>query len=103
MTHFVRCIKPNLIKAPGVWEDEIVSKQLRCSGVMEAVRVIAAGYPDRVPHSEILGRFAALIPSEERPSADKEGEKIAASRTLQLLKLEPKEFSTLPAEWKPGA
>ena len=39
----------------------MVSKQLRCSGIMEAVRVIAAGYPDRVPHSEILGRFAALI------------------------------------------
>jgi myosin V len=103
VTHFVRCIKPNLIKAPDVWEDEIVSKQLRCSGVMEAVRVIAAGYPDRVPHSEILGRFAALIDADERPSADKEGEKVAASRTLEKLKLEPKEFSTWPVEWKPGA
>lgn len=91
-THFVRCIKPNLTKAPTVWEDEVVSKQLRCSGIMEAVRVIAAGYPDRVPHSEILGRFAALISSDERPSADKEGEKAAASKTLQLLKLDPKEF-----------
>ena len=36
----------------------MVTKQLRCSGVMEAVRVIAAGYPDRVPHFEILGRCA---------------------------------------------
>jgi len=91
-THFVRCIKSNLAKAPRVWEDEIVSKQLRCSGIMEAVRVIAAGYPDRVPHSEILGRFAALIAPDERPSADKEGEKAAASKTLQLLKLDAKEF-----------
>ena len=53
---------------------------------------IAAGYPDRVPHSEILGRFAALIGSEERPSADKDGEKAAAVKTLQLLQLEAKEF-----------
>ena len=94
-THFVRCIKPNPNKAPRVWEDNIVSKQLRCSGIMEAVRVIAAGYPDRVPHSEILGRFAALIPPDDRPSADKEGEKAAASRTLHLLKMDAKEFGML--------
>eukprot|EP00966_Prymnesium_polylepis_P322517 7378774-Prymnesium_polylepis.1 len=34
---------PNAEKAPDVWADEMVTKQLRCSGVMEAVRVIAAG------------------------------------------------------------
>ena len=60
----------------------MVSKQLRCSGIMEAVRVIAAGYPDRVPHSEILGRFAALIQLDQRPSADKAGEKAAASQVV---------------------
>jgi len=58
-THFVRCIKPNAEKVPNVWVDDMVTKQLRCSGVMEAVRVIAAGYPDRVPHYEIIGRFRA--------------------------------------------
>jgi len=88
----VRCIKPNAQKAKMVWEDDMVSKQLRCSGIMEAVRVIAAGYPDRVPHSEILGRFAALISSDERPSADKEGEKAAASKVLSMLHLDSKEF-----------
>ena len=41
-THFVRCIKPNMQKHPALWEDDIVTKQLRCAGVMEAVRVIAA-------------------------------------------------------------
>ena len=91
-THFVRCIKPNQQKQAKLWEDEMVGKQLRCSGIMEAVRVIAAGYPDRVPHSEILGRFAALIPMTDRPSADKDGEKAAASKTLALLKLDSKEY-----------
>lgn len=74
----------------------MVTKQLRCSGVMEAVRVIAAGslrrrggremrkgreggeglllyrdshaaragYPDRVPHYEILGRCLIQQPSD---------------------------------------
>ena len=91
-THFVRCIKPNTVKTKRIWEDEMVSKQLKCSGIMEAVRVIAAGYPDRVPHSEVLGRFAALISPDERPSPDKEGEKAAASKVLAILKLDLKEY-----------
>ena len=88
----MRCIKPNTVKKASVWEDDMVAKQLRCSGIMEAVRVIAAGYPDRVPHTEILGRFAALIPVESRPNADNEGEKASASKVLAMLKLDPKEF-----------
>mmetsp|Transcript_42752 Transcript_42752/g.125468 ORF Transcript_42752/g.125468 Transcript_42752/m.125468 type:complete len:1353 (-) Transcript_42752:1502-5560(-) len=84
-THFVRCIKPNAEKAPDVWADEMVTKQLRCSGVMEAVRVIAAGYPDRVSHFEVLGRFGTLVTMGDRPSAERDGEKQAATRTLQLL------------------
>jgi len=84
-THFVRCIKPNAEKVPNVWVDDMVTTQLRCSGVMEAVRVIAAGFPDRVPHYEIIGRFSALVTVGDRPSADREGEKQAATRTLQLL------------------
>ena len=36
------------------------------------MRGIAAGYPDRVPHTEILGRFAALIPVDSRPNAEAE-------------------------------
>jgi len=50
----VRCIKPNMQKSAASWEAETVTKQLRCAGVMEAVRVIAAGYPDRVPHTEVI-------------------------------------------------
>lgn len=91
-THFVRCIKPNGEKQPRSWADEMVSKQLRCSGIMEAVRVIAAGYPDRVPHHEILGRFGSLVTADVRPSADKDGEKAAATRTLSTLGLRSSDF-----------
>ena len=91
-THFVRCIKPNLNKKPVEWNDDVVTKQLRCSGVMEAVRVIAAGFPDRVPHFEIVGRFAMLVPGTDRPSIEREGEKQAATRTLRALGLREGEF-----------
>ena len=90
--HFVRCIKPNLNKKPVEWNDDVVTKQLRCSGVMEAVRVIAAGFPDRVPHFEIVGRFAMLVPGTDRPSIEREGEKQAATRTLRALGLREGEF-----------
>ena len=91
-THFVRCIKPNMQKSASVWDGETVTKQLRCAGVMEAVRVIAAGYPDRVPHTEVIGRFGSLVTGQERPAADLLGEKAAAVRTLQLLGLKEGEF-----------
>ena len=93
-THFVRCIKPNAQKMPNVWDDDMVGKQLRCSGVMEAVRVIAAGYPDRVPHCEVIGRFAILVTLGDRPSIEKDGEKQAAARTLQLLGFQAGQFVT---------
>ena len=71
--HFVRCIKPNREKVPSVFEDDLVAKQLRCSGVFEAVRVIGLGYPDRLPHFTIIGQFARLLPEDDRPEVDEEG------------------------------
>ena len=97
-THFVRCIKPNMQKSAQAWEDEIVTKQLRCAGVMEAVRVIAAGYPDRVPHLEIVGRFGTLVTRHDRPSVESLGEKKAAVKTLQALGLKDGEY--LPGNTK---
>ena len=70
----------------------MVTKQLRCSGVMEAVRVIAAGYPDRVPHNEILGRFGCLVTATSRPNPEKDGEKVAAVQTLEILGRKQGEF-----------
>jgi myosin heavy subunit len=65
--HFVRCINPNARKAPGQLEPEMVLDQLRCSGLMEAVRVSRAGFPVRILHADFLDRFALLSP---RPPGD---------------------------------
>merc|ERR1719272_1689608 len=45
--YFVRCIKPNMKKVPGVFEVPIVLNQLRYSGMMETVKIRRAGYPVR--------------------------------------------------------
>ena len=62
--HFVRCIKPNDLKQPHSWDEEVVLRQLRCSGMLDALRVARTGYPDRVEFSEFVGpyRILAAIP-----------------------------------------
>ena len=46
--HFIRCIRPNARKQAHLFDEELVLRQLRCGGVLEAVRVFSAGYPDRM-------------------------------------------------------
>ncbi|KAL4114090.1 hypothetical protein PRIC2_014770 [Phytophthora ramorum] len=58
--HYVRCLKPNELCKAGIYERERVLNQLRCNGVMEAVRVARAGYPIRLPHDEFVARYFSL-------------------------------------------
>jgi len=67
--HFVRCVKPNGDKRPRAFDDERVLTQLRCGGVMEAVRVFAAGFPDRVPFDSVCARYAPLARMAAKPAS----------------------------------
>ncbi|TMW60053.1 hypothetical protein Poli38472_000095 [Pythium oligandrum] len=58
--HYVRCLKPNDDCEAGVFTSDRVLNQLRCNGVMEAVRVARAGYPIRMPHDEFISRYFCL-------------------------------------------
>lgn len=58
--HYVRCLKPNDDLAPDYFEPKNVVEQLRCGGVLEAVRVSRAGYPTRYPHDVFLARYYIL-------------------------------------------
>nr|TKS18183.1 hypothetical protein D5086_0000006660 [Populus alba] len=59
--HFIRCIKPNAKQFPGQYEDDLVSQQLRCCGVLEVVRISRYGYPTRMTHQEFAGRYGFLL------------------------------------------
>ena len=54
---YVRCVKPNSIKSSSHYDVEMVVDQLRCAGVIEAIRVARAGYPNKLPHAEVPRRF----------------------------------------------
>ncbi|CAH9073810.1 unnamed protein product [Cuscuta europaea] len=60
--HYIRCMKPNNLLKPSIFENATILHQLRCSGVIEAVRISCAGYPMRKTFSEFLKRFGILAP-----------------------------------------
>ena len=60
--HFVRCIKPNTQLKPATFTASLVLQQLRCSGTIEAVQLMAGGYPTRIPFQAIYDRYAQHMP-----------------------------------------
>jgi myosin heavy subunit len=58
--HYVRCLKPNDELEPDLFDPLIVADQLRCAGVIEAVKVSRLGYPQRYAHSRFLSRYRLL-------------------------------------------
>ncbi|MEW5306277.1 MAG: hypothetical protein WDW36_008751 [Sanguina aurantia] len=61
--HYVRCIKPNPASAACVFDNAYCLNQLKCSGVMEAVRISCAGFAYKRPHQAFLDHFWQLLPS----------------------------------------
>jgi myosin-5 len=58
----VCCSQPNDRNVRAAFQRPRVVQQLRCAGVLEAVRVARAGYPTRLPHREFVARFWMLPP-----------------------------------------
>ncbi|KNC46294.1 uncharacterized protein AMSG_02747 [Thecamonas trahens ATCC 50062] len=78
--HYVRCIKPNSVKKPAVWDGHDCLMQLRYAGVFEAVAIRQTGYPWRLAHAAFIGRYG-MFNSFNRVGAPAQicGEIIAAA------------------------
>ncbi|XP_022732053.1 myosin-15-like isoform X2 [Durio zibethinus] len=83
--HYIRCVKPNLLNRPHKFENLSILHQLRCGGVLEAVRISLAGYPTRRTYSEFVDRFGLLAPEFVDTSYD---EKQLTEEILRKLNLE---------------
>ncbi|XP_046681396.1 LOW QUALITY PROTEIN: unconventional myosin IC-like [Homalodisca vitripennis] len=57
---YIRCIKPNDYKTSGMFEDKIVSHQVKYLGLMENLRVRRAGFAYRRRYEEFLNRYKSL-------------------------------------------
>lgn len=58
--HYIRCLKPNTFFAPYHFDDALISNQLRCAGVIQAVQVSRLGYPHRFTHRQFVARYHIL-------------------------------------------
>jgi myosin heavy subunit len=92
--HYIRCIKPNLNKAPNSFLSGEVLKQLRYSGMMEAIRIRREGYALREEHEGFYNRFCVLLNPED---IKKEGAGIE-----QLVKVLSKRLHVTEADWQIG-
>ena len=58
--HYIRCLKPNDDLIPDNFVSAIIADQLRCAGVLEAVRVSRIGYPQRYSKEMFVQRYWIL-------------------------------------------
>ena len=66
--HYIRCVKPNLLKQSNSLDSGEVLRQLRYAGMMEAIRIRRQGYANREEHESFYKRFGILLTGKERAS-----------------------------------
>ena len=58
--HYIRCLKPNDLLVPDHYDTAVVAEQLKCGGILEAVRVARAGFTQHYPHADFVRRYRTL-------------------------------------------
>uniref|UniRef100_A0A336MJ45 CSON000536 protein n=1 Tax=Culicoides sonorensis TaxID=179676 RepID=A0A336MJ45_CULSO len=84
--HFVRCIIPNEMKAPGVVDSHLVMHQLTCNGVLEGIRICRKGFPNRMMYPDFKLRYKILAPKAMIEAKDP---KSAAGACMDAVALDP--------------
>ncbi|XP_063067724.1 myosin-IIIb isoform X2 [Engraulis encrasicolus] len=59
--HFVRCIKPNRTKSPGILDSNFIMDQLRYNGLLETIRIRRDGFSWRPTFKEFAERYSLLL------------------------------------------
>lgn len=68
--YFVRCINPNDKKQKLTFDDEYTKPQLRCGGLIEALRILKCGFPTRVRYEDVYERYGSIL-NPEPPNLNK--------------------------------
>ncbi|XP_046887966.1 unconventional myosin-Id [Hypomesus transpacificus] len=80
--YYVRCIKPNEVKSPLLFEQERCRHQVEYLGLLENVRVRRAGFANRQTYPRFLQRYK-MISEFTWPNHDLPSDKEAVKRLLQ--------------------
>ncbi|XP_061635923.1 unconventional myosin-Vb [Phyllopteryx taeniolatus] len=87
--HYVRCIKPNDLKEPFMFDPKRTVQQLRACGVLETIRISAAGFPSRWTYEEFFFRYRVLLRGSQRW----EEAGLACRQTLPQLIPDPDQYA----------
>uniref|UniRef100_A0A673NDN6 Unconventional myosin-Vb-like n=1 Tax=Sinocyclocheilus rhinocerous TaxID=307959 RepID=A0A673NDN6_9TELE len=87
--HYVRCIKPNDFKESFVFDSRRAVQQLRACGVLETIRISAAGYPSRWTYPDFFSRYRVLMTKKDMTIGDK---KQVCKNLLETLIKDPDKF-----------
>jgi myosin heavy subunit len=91
--HYIRCIKPNLHKMANAFSSGEVLKQLRYSGMMEAIRIRREGFALREDHESFFNRFSVLLGQDDLQDG---------SGIEHLVTVLSKRLSVTDADWQIG-
>jgi myosin heavy subunit len=58
--HFIKCVKPNTIKQPAVFDSKFTLRQLQYLGLLEVIRIRRLGYPVRRDPADFYQRYTCL-------------------------------------------
>ncbi|BFZ01247.1 hypothetical protein BsWGS_04286 [Bradybaena similaris] len=64
--YFIRCIKSNTEKAPCVFDEELVMRQLRYTGMLATVKIRQSGYNYRLLLNEFTKLYKILLPRKQQ-------------------------------------
>lgn len=87
--HYVRCFKPNELRSNKHFNGESIMRQLKCSGVLETIRIRSGGYPNRRPYKDFIQRYLVLAPDCNRNG----GDRAVIANICDLLGIEKSEYA----------
>ncbi|EAS07846.3 myosin heavy chain (macronuclear) [Tetrahymena thermophila SB210] len=58
---YVRCIKPNTEKVASFFNHQEVHRQIKCAGLLEAIKIRKCGFSLRFKHRDYLLRYSTLL------------------------------------------
>ncbi|XP_038145770.1 LOW QUALITY PROTEIN: unconventional myosin-IXAa [Cyprinodon tularosa] len=84
--YFVKCIRSNADKLPLRFDDKLVLRQLRYTGMLETVRIRQSGYNVKYTFKDFVHHFGVLLPEDTSPTRE------SIQESMSQLDLQPEGY-----------